>query len=101
MELGESLRAARQMNKMKGVQVAGAIGITSAAYLRYERGEVTPPATTIMKLAELYGCSETDLLRHGGGQTGGRTPEKKVAINLPEGSGAVTLKITIEIEKAS
>jgi transcriptional regulator with XRE-family HTH domain len=66
MELHESIRAARQKYKMKGVQVADKLGLTSAAYLRYERGEVVPSANTIMNLADLYGCTTDAVMRTGG-----------------------------------
>ena len=50
-------------------EVADRIGMSQTGYSKYETGEVTPPAETLIKLAKLYNTSVDYLL--------GITKEKK------------------------
>lgn len=64
--LGASLKQARDAHRLKGKEVAEKLGMSSPAYLRYERGEVDPSGKTLLKLAEVYGCSLDALMKGGG-----------------------------------
>jgi len=66
LELGLSLRRAREAAGWTGDAVAGKLGISAPAYRRYERGEVDPSASTILHLAEIYGRSLDSLMKYGG-----------------------------------
>jgi transcriptional regulator with XRE-family HTH domain len=99
-DLPASLRAARQYHKKSGVEVAEALGMSPAAYRRYERGEVVPSAAVILQLAELYGCSPTAVMRTGGVEADKPESASKhsVELNLEAGD---TFTITINATAAA
>ena len=74
LTLGTSLRRTREKAGWTGNTVASKLEMSPAAYLRYERGEVDPGASTILKLAEIYECS-VDALVYRGGEGGGHNNE--------------------------
>lgn len=93
MELSDSIRAARQLAKMSGKEVADALNMSAAAYRRYERGEVVPSAQVILDLAGLFKCSPNAVM-----QTGGVDPQatasnvQQLDLDLKEGE---TLTIVV------
>ena len=66
LSLATSLRRTREKAGWTGDIVAKKLDMSSAAYRRYERGEVDPGASTILKLAEIYECSVDALVYRGG-----------------------------------
>jgi|GEM_PF-2600483 len=66
LDLATSLRRTREKAGWTGDVVASKLEMSSAAYRRYERGEVDPGASTILKLAEIYDCSVDALVYRGG-----------------------------------
>jgi len=102
IRLPDSLRAARQLYKKSGVEVAEALEMSPAAYRRYERGETMPSAAVILQLAELYGCSPNAVLC-----TGGVEPSKEagaakhsVELNLEAGDTFTIIINATAAEKA-
>jgi len=90
MTIGEALRAARANAGMTGEQIADRLEISSAAYRRYERDEVSPQASIILMLADIYGISLDTLLR--GSEGASDTPRQVVEMQVGQGQ---TLSITI------
>jgi len=86
MKLHESMKAARREHKMSGVAVAEILGMSAAAYRRYERGEVVPNATVILALSDLFNCSPTALMQTGGIDASA-TPRRiqRLEVDLREG----------------
>ena len=85
MTLGESLRLARIKFKMNGLEVSEKLGLTAPAYRRYERDEVDPSASTMLKLSEIYGCSIQALYLHGGEEPDGVANVPSINLNLEAG----------------
>jgi len=83
--LGASLRQARDARRLKGSEVAEKLGMSSPAYLRYERDEVDPSGQTLLKLAEIYGCSLDALMRGGGSQNEQGNNETEMAFKMQGG----------------
>ena len=55
------LRAWRKKSGRTLQQVAVALGTTHTTILRYERGDMKPPADMLRRLAELYDCLPAEL----------------------------------------
>jgi transcriptional regulator with XRE-family HTH domain len=59
----------RRLRVQKGFttarQFAGAIGIDENRYTRYERAEVEPSLTVLLKICETLGATPNDLLNFG------------------------------------
>ena len=102
MSLPESLRAARQHFGLSGVKVAAALGMSAAAYRRYERGEVVPSAQVILELSNILGCSPTALMTTGGKETDqqNRTNIQQVDLTLEEGD-TMTIVINASVNSSS
>ena len=98
MELHESIRAARQKYKMTGKKIADLLGMSAPAYLRYERGEVVPSANIIMKLADIYGCTERSVMRTGGVDGPDKSPQGLGKVNFDLRTGEI---VRIEISSHS
>jgi transcriptional regulator with XRE-family HTH domain len=101
MELHESMRAARSRAGHTGTKMAELLGMGGAAYLRYERGEVSPAASLILKMAEELKCSPTALMLNGGVELAGDHPPRAMAksgetLDVALGAGE-TVKIEINI----
>ena len=96
--LADSLREARRRTNMSGVRAAELLGLSAAAYRRYERGEVVPSAQTILQMADLFDCSPTALMLHGGEEPHHRNRRniQQVDVNLSEGD-AITITINAEV----
>ena len=60
--LAERMKELRLEKKMKQVEVANAIGISTTAYCNYESGNRDPQTATLVKLAQLYHVSADYLL---------------------------------------
>lgn len=60
--LGTRLREAREVKKLKQIDVAPLIGITSQALSNYERGDRDPDTDTLNKLAGIYNVTVDYLL---------------------------------------
>jgi len=88
-DIGQHLRAARTAQRMTGEEVAKKVGMSAAAYRRYERNEVEPSISRVMKLAALYKCSVDVLV---GIQTPQPQPGRQIDFELREGE-----KFSIEI----
>ncbi len=53
-EIGARLRAARVARNLSQAAVAQHLGFTEKTVRRWERGEYSPPASTLLEMAELY-----------------------------------------------
>jgi transcriptional regulator with XRE-family HTH domain len=101
MELSDSIRAARQLAKMSGKEVADALDMSAAAYRRYERGEVVPSAQVILDLAQLFKCSPNAVM-----QTGGVDPQatasnvQQLDLDLKEGE-TLTIVVNATVKPAN
>lgn len=63
MDFADKIRTLRLERGLTQVEVARAIGITSRAYIAYEKGTSYPRRTGVLeKLASLYDCQSEDLL---------------------------------------
>jgi transcriptional regulator with XRE-family HTH domain len=60
--LGTRLREARELKRLKQIDVAPLIGITSQALSNYERGDRDPDTDTLNKLADIYNVTVDYLL---------------------------------------
>jgi transcriptional regulator with XRE-family HTH domain len=60
--LGKRLCEARELKKLKQIDVAPLIGITSQALSNYERGDRDPDTDTLNKLAGIYNVTVDYLL---------------------------------------
>ena len=102
MSLPESLRAARQHFGLSGVKVADALGMSAAAYRRYERGEVVPSAQVILELSNILGCSPTALMTTGGKETAqqNRTNIQQVDLTLEDGD-TMTIVINASVNSSA
>lgn len=54
---------ARQKAGLTQSQVAKALGVDQSAVCLWETGKTFPRATTLSKIAKLYGCTVDELLR--------------------------------------
>ena len=79
--LAERMKELRLEKKMKQVEVANAIGISTTAYCNYEYGQRDPQTAVLVKLAQLYHVSTDYLLG-----VNEPTPEKKAKIILASNS---------------
>ena len=85
------LRRTREKAGWTGNTVASKLEMSPAAYLRYERGEVDPGVSTILKLAEIYECS-VDALVYRGGEGGEHNNETfDVKVGNDEGSFQINI----------
>lgn len=62
--------SARERRDVTGEEIAKAVGVTSAAYSRWENGERTPNEAAVQKLAAFFGVSPA-YLRYGDSQASG------------------------------
>jgi len=60
--LGNRIRERREHKSLLQKDVANYIGISQQAVARWEKGETEPDSETLVKLAELFGCSVDYLL---------------------------------------
>lgn len=68
------LRNARKKARVKLKDAAGTLGVSKQAVNAWERGKYDPNIATLVKMAEMYGCTVDELL----------TPEKqKNNVNNP------------------
>ena len=90
MTIGLCLREARKNAALSVDAISEKLDVSCAAYRRYERDEVSPQASIILRLADLYGIS-TDTLLRGAADTSD-TPRQVVEMQVGQGQ---TLSITI------
>ena len=62
MKFNEIIKDLREKRDITAREVSEAIGVSTSAYLNYERGERQPNFETLCKLADFYGCSTDYLL---------------------------------------
>lgn len=74
--LSDNLRELRAWRKYTLEQVAEEIGVTRQAVSKWESGESVPDLANCTALAELYGVSLDDLIRHDRKRTGVGVPPK-------------------------
>lgn len=74
--LSANLRDLRGVHQMTLEQVAEQIGVTRQAAARWESGESLPDLDNCAALAELYGVTLDDLVRHDREETGVVVPPK-------------------------
>ncbi len=79
--LAQRMKELRLEKKMKQVEVAEAIGVSSTAYCNYEYGQRDPQTATLVALAKLYHVSTDYLLG-----INEPTPERKAKIILASNS---------------
>ncbi len=79
--LAERMKELRLEKKMKQVEVAEAIGVSTTAYCNYEYGQRHPQTATLVALAKFYHVSTDYLLG-----VNEPTPEKKAKIILASNS---------------
>ena len=99
MKLHDSVRAARQLAKMSGKEVADALDMSAAAYRRYERGEVVPSAQTILDLATLFNVSPNAVMQTGGVEerAAGAAHVQQMDFDLKEGETlTIVLNATVQ-----
>jgi len=58
----ERLLALREEKKLSQADVAGATGITTRTYQRYEAGEREPVVSTLVRMADFYGVTADYLI---------------------------------------
>ena len=97
IDLGTSLRRTREKAGWTGEAVAKKLNLSPAAYRRYERNEVDPGASPILKLAEVYDCSVDALVMHGG--EGGE--QQNFNVNVGDSASAFHITITGSIAEAA
>jgi transcriptional regulator with XRE-family HTH domain len=66
--------SARERRDVTGEEIAAGVGVTPAAYSRWERGERTPSEAWVQKLAKFFGVTPA-YLRYG-------VPEAQVLVNV-------------------
>ncbi|AIL70637.1 cryptic phage CTXphi transcriptional repressor RstR [Vibrio vulnificus] len=60
--IGEKIKALRESRKMRQEDVASAINITKATYIKYEKGTQSPQLEIVEKIAKLYGVGICELI---------------------------------------
>jgi transcriptional regulator with XRE-family HTH domain len=60
--LAAALRAARQASGRRPEHAAIHCGLSAQSIIAYEHGSRTPTISTLVKLADLYGCSVDSLV---------------------------------------
>lgn len=60
-ELGGVLRRLRLRRNLTQQHIAEMLGIDRSTYTYYEKGEITPPIFTLIKLSEIFGVELTTL----------------------------------------
>jgi transcriptional regulator with XRE-family HTH domain len=93
MTVGTALRLARKNAGMTGDDVADHLELSTGAYRRYERDEVSPQASIILQLADIYGITTDTLLR--GATDASDTPRQVVEMQVGQGQ---TVSITINAQ---
>ncbi|EBL1740070.1 XRE family transcriptional regulator [Salmonella enterica] len=61
--LKDILRQSRERLKLKQMEVADYVGVTTQTYMKWENGKNEPKANNIKKLAEILNVSETEICR--------------------------------------
>ena len=90
--VGQNLRAVRVRMKMNGEEVAKALGMSAAAYRRYERDETTLTVERALALCQLFKC-DMNTLCHGSESSPAQEAER-VQFDLSEG-GEVHISIKV------
>jgi transcriptional regulator with XRE-family HTH domain len=62
MRKSETLKDLRQQSKKTLAEVANVLGVTVRAVLRYEQGAREIDLAQVLQLAELYDCSEREII---------------------------------------
>lgn len=62
MQYFEKLKEYRVRKDLTMRQVAGKLGCTESCYCLYENGQRKPSFETLVKLAEIYGCTVNDFV---------------------------------------
>lgn len=77
MNLGENIKARRQELKLSQEYVAEQLGVSRQAVSKWETGQSEPTASNLIRLAEVFEISLSELT--GTGRSGGTSsdPEKK------------------------
>ena len=79
MAIEQQLRQAREARQMSQEEVAKALFITRQTVSRWEQGHTLPNIYALQDLAELYGCSLTELVGGTQSETMGEKPEDRQA----------------------
>lgn len=74
--LSQNLRTLRQLRRLSLEEVAERIGVSRQAAAKWESGESAPDLANCAALAELYGVTLDDLVRHDEGASGVPVPPK-------------------------
>ena len=59
----KAMKEYREKKRFSRADLAGRVGVHKDTIARYERGERSPSAKTLKKIAEALGCSADELLR--------------------------------------
>ena len=78
--MSRHLRAWRQHAKCTLSAVGAYLGASHTTVLRYERGDMKVPADVIIRLAELYGCTPSELQFHPDNRDQGRNIHDAIQI---------------------
>ncbi|QNH60718.1 helix-turn-helix domain-containing protein [Hymenobacter sediminicola] len=62
-EFARKLRTLRATSHLTQQKAAAALSITHSAYASYEEGRAEPKMRTLVRLADLFGCTLDELLR--------------------------------------
>ena len=73
--LGDRIKKLREQEGLLQREVASRLGISQQAVARWEKGKTEPDSATLVRLAEIFGCSVDYLL----GKTNIRTPIETIA----------------------
>jgi len=74
------IKAARKEKKLTQEQLARGVGVSRSTVAMWETNQATPRAATLLKLADLFGCTVDELLREGGGVSGSAEEEAGVQV---------------------
>lgn len=67
--IGKALAFHRKKTRLTQDQVAERLGVERVTISRFERGAVIPPVPRLYELAEIYGCTASELLLQGSART--------------------------------
>ena len=80
--INHNLRMIRSSSGMTQEQVAERLGVTRQALSSYESGRTRPDIDTLIRLAEIYGCTPDDILYGPGGSAKARLRINRTAIAI-------------------
>lgn len=62
MATSEKLKKYRELKDLTMRQVSERLGVSESCYCLYENGQRKPSFETLVKLAEIYGCTVNDFV---------------------------------------